>query len=69
MVVQSLSPSVQYRDRADLGAEIAGVGSDAAQRLRRGAKQDGVDNCLVVERNLRDRRGHGEHDVEVGHRQ
>jgi len=69
VLVQSLSPGVQHRDRADLGAEIAGVGSDATQRLRRSAKQDGVDDCLVVERNLRNRRRHGEHDVEVGHRQ
>ena len=36
--MQSLSPGMQHRDRADLGAKVAGVGGDAAQRLRRGTK-------------------------------
>jgi len=45
--VQRLSPGVQHRDRADLGAEVASVGGNAAQRLCRGAKQNGVDCRLV----------------------
>ena len=69
MVLQRLSPGVQHGDRADLGAEVARVGGDAAQRLGRGAEQDGVDHRLVVERDLGDRRRQGEDDVEVGHRQ
>ena len=69
MVVQRLSPGVQHRDRADLGAEIATVGGDVAQGLCRGAEQDGIDHRLVVERDLGGRRRHGEHDVEVRHRQ
>ena len=65
MVVQRLPPGVQHRDRADLGAEVARVGGDAAQRLRRRAEQDGVDDRLVVERDLGGRRRQGKHDMEV----
>jgi hypothetical protein len=36
VVMQSLPPGVQHRDRADLGAEITRIGGDAAQRLGRG---------------------------------
>src|SRR5215472_17629424 len=66
MVMQGLLPTMQHRDRADLGTKIAGIGSDAVQRLRRGVKQDGVDDRFVVERYFRNRSGYGEHDVEVG---
>jgi hypothetical protein len=34
---------VQHGDAADLGAEMARVGGDEAQRLRGGAEQDRVD--------------------------
>ena len=56
VVVQRLAPGVQHGERADLGAEVAGIGGDVAQRLGRGAEQDGVDHRLVVERDLGDRR-------------
>jgi hypothetical protein len=52
VMMQRLSPGVQHRDGADLGAEVARVGGNAAQRLRRHAEQDGVDRRLVVERDL-----------------
>ena len=69
VVVQRLAPGVQYGDRADLGAEVAWVGGDVAQRLGRCAEQDGIDDAFVLERDLRRRRRQGEDDVEVGHRQ
>ena len=56
-------------DDADLGAEMLGIGGDRAQRLGGGAEQDAVDDGLVLEGDLGDRRRHGEDDVEVGHRQ
>jgi hypothetical protein len=31
VVMQRLTPSMQYRDRADLGTEIARIGGNAAQ--------------------------------------
>jgi hypothetical protein len=33
MVVQGLSPGMQHGDRSDLGAEVARVGGDVAQRV------------------------------------
>jgi KaiC/GvpD/RAD55 family RecA-like ATPase len=66
VMVQRLSPGVQHRDRADLGAEVARVDGDAVQRLRRRAEQNGVDRRLVVERDLGDGCGQREHDVEIG---
>jgi hypothetical protein len=45
MVLQGLAPRVQHGDRADLGAEVTGVGGDLAQGVRRSPKQDGVGSC------------------------
>jgi hypothetical protein len=69
MMMQVLSPAVQDGDQPDLGAEVLGIGSDDAQRLGRCGEQDGVDNGLVLEGNLGNRRRHGENDREVRHRQ
>jgi hypothetical protein len=35
MVEQALSPGVQHRDHADLGAQMLGIGGDGADRLGR----------------------------------
>src|SRR4029077_5650719 len=67
MVVQRLAPGVQDRDRADLGAKVARVGRDGAQRLRRSAEQDRIHHRLVVKGDVSDWRRDGEHDVEVGY--
>ncbi len=58
---------MQDRDGADLGAEVARVGGDAAQRLCRSAEQDRVDHRLVVKGDVGDRRRDGEHDMKVWH--
>ena len=69
MMLQVLAPGVQHGDQPDLGAEMLGIGGDDAQRLGRRLEQDAVDDGLVLEGDLGDRRRHGEDDVEVGHRQ
>jgi hypothetical protein len=69
MVLQGLAPGVKDGGHAELGAEMLGVGSDGGERLGRRAEQDRVDNGLVLEGDLADRRRQGEHDVEVGYRQ
>ena len=38
MVLQGLAPGVQHSNRADLGAEVTGVGSNFAQSVRRGTE-------------------------------
>ena len=64
-----LPPGVQHGHQPDLGAEMPGIGSDDAQRLGGGREQDAVDDGLIVERDLSDRRRHREDDVEVRYRQ
>ncbi len=56
VVLQRLAPSMQHRDRADFGAEVARIGGDVAQRVGRSAEQDRIDDALVLERDLRHRR-------------
>ena len=67
--MQVLSPGVQDGHQPDLGTEMLGIGSDDAQRLSGGREQDAVDDGLIVERDLSDRRRHSEDDVEVRYRQ
>src|SRR4051794_37639888 len=69
MMVQVLPPGMQDGHQPDLGAEMPGIGSDDAQRLGGGREQDAVDDGLIVERDLSDRRRHREDDVEVRYRQ
>ena len=69
MVLQGLTPGVQHRDEADLGAEVSRVGRDGAQRRGRAAEQDVVDGALVLQGDRGDGFGEGEDDVEVRHGQ
>ena len=62
---ECLAPRVQDGEETDLGAEVARVGSDRAERLGGGAEEQTVDDGLVLGGDLGDRRGHGEDDVEV----
>ena len=68
MMVQVLPPGVEHGNQPERGAEMLGVGGDEAQRLGCRLEQDAVDDGLVLEGNLGDRRRHGEDNVEVGHR-
>ena len=56
VVLQGLPPSVEQGDRADLCAEMLGIGGDVVHRFGRSAEQDGVDRALVLERDLRRQR-------------
>lgn len=67
MVLQGLAPGMEDGGHAELGTEMLGVGRDGGERLRRAAKQDGIDQRLVLESNLSGRRRQGEDDVEIGH--
>jgi hypothetical protein len=60
---------MEHRGEADAGAEVLGVGGDGDQGLGRRSEQDVVDHRLVVIRDVGNLGRHGEHDVEVGHRQ
>src|SRR5271166_4025680 len=69
MMLQGLPPGVQHRNRADLCAEVTRVVGNVAHRIGGRTEQDGVDDALVVERNLGGRRRQGEDHMVVGHRQ
>ncbi len=58
MMMQVLSPGVQDGDQPNRGAEMPGIGGDDAQRLGGGREQDAIDDDLIVESNLGDRRRH-----------
>ena len=62
---ERLPPRVQDGDKADLGAQMPGVGRDGLERLRHRAEQDPIDEGLVVEGDGRDRGRQGEDHVEV----
>jgi hypothetical protein len=59
MKKQVLSPTVKYSEKADLGAQMLGIGSDGRQGLGRGSKQNAVNEIFVLVRDgsdlLRDR--------------
>ena len=65
MMDERLAPGVEDGEEADLGAEVAGVGGDGAQRLGDGSEEQSVDDGLVLGGDLGDRRRHGEDDMEV----
>ena len=69
MMRQRLPPGVQDGEDADLRAEPARIGGERRHRLGGGLEQDRIDDGLVLEGDGGDRRGQGEHDVEIGNRQ
>src|SRR6266403_3641216 len=50
MEKQVLSPTVQYGEKADLGAQMLGIGSDGGQGLGRGAEENAVEEIFVLVR-------------------
>jgi hypothetical protein len=60
---------MEHGDETDLGAEMASVGSDCAQRLGCGLEQDGVDRCLVLESDFGGCSRQCEDEMEIRHRQ
>ena len=60
---------MQHQGRADAGAQMFGVGSDGEQGLGSRSEQNTVEHCLVVIRDITDRRWQGEDQVIVVHGQ
>ena len=69
MMHERLAPGMEDREEAELGAEVARVGSDRAERVCDGPEEQTLDDGLVLCGDLGDSRGHGEDDVEVLDRQ
>jgi hypothetical protein len=65
---QGLPPGMENREAADPRAQPARIGGERRHGVGGCLEQDRVDDGLVLEGDLGDRRRHGEDDVEVGHR-
>ena len=69
MMGECLSPGVKHSEEPDLGTEMAGIGGERHDGVRRASHQQGVDGGLVLEGDLSRRRRQGEDNVKVRHRQ
>ena len=65
MVQESLAPSVEHCKETDLGTEVFWVSRNASQSLAGRTKEDVVDHLLIVEREVSELVGNGEHHVKV----
>src|SRR2546426_7121644 len=65
MEKQVLSPTVQYGEKADLGAQMLGIGSDGGQGLGRGAEENAVEEIFVLVSDGSDRFGDREDDMKI----
>ncbi len=69
VVIEALSPGVQDRGEADVGAEVLGIGGDRRERLSRRLEQQAIDLGLVLVGDGADLCRQSEDNVEVRHRQ
>ena len=69
MVLKRLAPAVQQGNRANLSAEMPRVGGNTPKSVGGGSEQDGIDDTLVLERDLRCERRQGEDHMVLGDRQ
>ena len=65
MEKQILSPTVKYGEKADLGAQMLGIGSNGGQGLGSGSEQNAVDEIFVLVSDGSDRFGNREDDMEI----
>ena len=69
MMKHRLRRRVEDREKADVGAEMLGVGSHLKERLRGGTEEDRIDDLLVPQGEDGDLGRHREDDMEVGDRE
>jgi hypothetical protein len=69
MMGERRSPGVQHQGRADLRAQMLGVGGDGEQRLGSEVEQQGVDHGLILVGDVGDRCRQRKHHVVVLDRQ
>ena len=65
MKEQILPPGMQYGEKADLGPQTFGIGSDGGQGLGRGSEQNAVDEIFVLVSNGGDLFGEREDDMKI----
>jgi hypothetical protein len=67
MMPQSLTPSVQHGQEANLGAQVFRVSGYRAQGLGGGGEEQVVNNSLVLQRQRRKLLWQGKHHMEILH--
>jgi hypothetical protein len=67
--LEELTPGMQNREEAQLGAEPARIASDREQRLGAGFHQQRVEQILVLQGQLRENARQREDHVQITHRQ
>ncbi len=65
MEEQVLSPTVKYGEKANLGAQMFGIGSNGGQGRGSGSKENAVDEILVLVGDGSNLLGYREDDVEI----
>ena len=65
MEKQILSPTVKYGEKADLGAQMLGIGSNGGQGLGSGSKENTVDEIFVLVSDGSNLFGNGEDDMKI----
>ena len=65
MEKQVLSPTVKYGEKADLGAQMLGIGSDGGQGLGSGSEEHAVDEVFVLVSDGSDPFGNREDDMKI----
>jgi hypothetical protein len=59
MEKQVLSPTMEYGEKADLGSQMLGIGSNGGQGLGSGSEEHAVEEILVLVSDGRDLLGNG----------
>jgi len=65
MMLQSLVPSVEHAEEADLGSQVPGIASDLLQSCSAGVKQQVVDQPFILQCQRSQFPRQGEDDVHV----
>src|SRR6476660_295749 len=65
MEKQVLSPAVKYGEKAALGAQMLGIGSDGRQGRGSGSEENAVDEIFVLVSDGSDRFGNREDDMKI----
>jgi hypothetical protein len=62
---QILPPGVKHNEKSDVGAKMFGIGSNAPESFRGGAKKEVVNNLLILTGNGSNAVGQGENHMEI----
>ena len=65
MMLQSLVPSVEHAEEADLGSKMPGIAGDLQQSCSTGVKQQVIDQPFILQGELSEFPWQGEDDVHI----